>query len=218
MNALEYLKLSYTFSMLRSYYLHTIGHSMPEDAPQESIVDRYMKKVGRPCKYDPEFHIPYMLEKSASDGYMVHDYCADWGIDESTFYDWARVHTEFSQAYRKSKMAQKKWWFNQARNGLNKSKGESFNATAWSMCMRNMGVSTDERKLSIDIEGCTPEQGIARVKKAISRGEITTKEGKTLIEMFAAERTLLNAQLAGNEMQAHIDALEEKLKEHAGKT
>ena len=191
---------------------------MSDEAPKESIVERYMKKMGRPCKYDPEYHIPFMLEKSVTEGYMVHDYCADWGIAESTFFEWAKTHKGFSEAYKRSRMAQKQWWFNQARQGLHKSKGESFNATAWSMCMRNMGVATDERKLSIDIEDCTPEVGIARVKKAISRGEITAKEGKTLIEMFAAERALINAQLTGNEMQAHVDSLEEKLKEHAGKT
>ena len=191
---------------------------MSDAAPTESVLERYLKKTGRPCKYNPEFHIQDLLEKSESLGYMVHDFCSDWGIDESTFYDWARVHKAFSQAYKLSRMSKKKWWFNQARQGLHKSKGESFNATAWSMCMRNMGVATDERKLEIDIEDCTPEVGIRRVKKAISRGQITAKEGKTLIEMFVAEQSLKNAVFTGNEMESHVTALEEKLKEHAGKT
>ena len=191
---------------------------MSDEAPKDSILKRALIKLGRPPVYDPEFHIPDMLRLAEEKGAMVHDLCASWGIDESSFYRWTRGHAEFYHAYKVAKMFKKAWWFDQARQGLHKTKGESFNATAWSMCMRNMGVSTDERKLEFDLEDCDAAEGIKRIKRGVSRGEITAKEAKTLVEMFVAEQSLKNSVYTGNEMEAHVSALEEKLKENAGKT
>ena len=189
----------------------------PEAQPGSKRQYTYVHPAGRKAIYDPEVHIPEML-KMANDGAMVCDYAGEWEISEGTFFRWVQEHQEFRDAYKVAKAAQKRWWFNQAKQHLLCSKGESFNATAWSMCMRNMGVSTDERKIEIDIDGCTPEEGIKHVKKLMSKAQLTPKEGKLLIEMFVAEQSLKNAVYTGNEMEAHVSALEEKLKENAGKT
>lgn len=55
---------------------------------------------GRPTDYDPEYHIPKLLELMEK-GALDCDIMSEFDISSSTFYRWLREHKEFKETHEK---------------------------------------------------------------------------------------------------------------------
>lgn len=64
--------------------------------------------LGRPPKYKPEL-CEDLVEKMGQ-GLSNIRISADWGIAESTFYEWVNTYQEFSDAYTLGKTKWEAWW------------------------------------------------------------------------------------------------------------
>lgn|SRR5574338_233963 len=67
-----------------------------------------MKKVGRPTKYTSE--MPAKLIEAMFEGKSVLRFCRDIRVDKDTFYEWVKVHPEFSAAFRQGKTDCEAFW------------------------------------------------------------------------------------------------------------
>ena len=56
--------------------------------------------AGRPTDYDPEYHVPKLLELM-SRGMLDCDIMSEFDISSSTFYRWKRDHQEFREAHER---------------------------------------------------------------------------------------------------------------------
>ncbi len=167
------------------------------------------KTMGRPTKYDPSKHPLEVVTLMRDKGYLMCEVCNAWDICEDTFAEWVKAHPNFSVAYKRAKAAKKSWWINAGRDGLHNSKGESFNAIVWSMVMRNMGVNTEERAIELRelLSTNTYVESSEVIKKAVSEGRITPKEGKALQEMVATAAKVEEF----TEMKRQFEELKNKL-------
>jgi len=59
------------------------------------------RKVGRPTKYTDE--MPQKLMEAMNQGKSVQRFCRDIQIDTDTFYEWVKVHPEFTGAFKKGR-------------------------------------------------------------------------------------------------------------------
>ncbi len=67
-----------------------------------------MATRGRPTKYTDE--MPELLYKAMSDGKSVVQFCASQDICTDTFYEWVKVHKDFSDTFRVSKIKCEAHW------------------------------------------------------------------------------------------------------------
>src|SRR5579872_2600981 len=63
---------------------------------------------GRPTKYTDE--MPELLYNAMKAGKSVVRFCSDQDISNDTFYEWLKVHKEFSEAFAVSKMKCEAHW------------------------------------------------------------------------------------------------------------
>ncbi len=88
--------------------------------------------VGRPSKYDPS-----MCEDAKAfmaEGYSKEALAGKLGIGIRTLYDWLEQNSQFSQAVEEGEAASRVWWEDRGREAC--ADGQ-FNATVWSMNMKN---------------------------------------------------------------------------------
>ena len=161
----------------------------------------------KPSKYDPNY--PELYIKICKKGGSICDFCVVAEIGRQTFYDWKAVHEEFKEAVTLGKEITEQWL---TRAGIEGMRGDlkDFNATAWSMLMRNKCGMTADRKVAIDFTKCkTALEKQAVLDKRISEGRLTPTEIKHFSDyvsacMKAEENEVLRARL-------------EKLEDEAGK-
>lgn len=138
--------------------------------------------AGQPSLYDPDYHPKYVIEKMRNEGYIVEEFCSDWDIGISTFYDWRAAHPEFSEAYTRGQQYRK------ARNKRILDHGlyaESFNERAYAMLLRYSGETIDERIVALpELAPCKTfsEQG-AVILGALACGKITLKEANGYVDI-----------------------------------
>lgn len=65
--------------------------------------------VGRPPKYDKNFHPQDFIEQSKK-GKSKTVIAASWDISRETLYEWARTHQDFSDAVKKGNGYLHAWW------------------------------------------------------------------------------------------------------------
>lgn len=87
---------------------------------------------GRPTKYDP-IMCDVFVEMS-SRGCSRIEFCAQVGIDYSTFLDYQRKHPVFSQAVKRGLQLCQAWWERKGRENMGV---KEFNYTGWYMNMKN---------------------------------------------------------------------------------
>lgn len=68
---------------------------------------------GRPTKYKPEY-CEKVVEVLGAGGFNV-TFCAEVGISEDTFYEWVKVHREFSEAVKRAAAIKKDWLLRKAQ-------------------------------------------------------------------------------------------------------
>jgi len=68
---------------------------------------------GQPTKYKPEY-CKKVKEVLGAGGFNV-TFCAEVGIHEDTFYEWIKVHEEFSEAVKEAAVLKKDWFLRKAQ-------------------------------------------------------------------------------------------------------
>jgi hypothetical protein len=63
---------------------------------------------GRPSKYQES--MCETLVSCMQKGYIVDEVCAELGIHRDTFFEWVKIHGEFSDSYKKGKAAFNTFW------------------------------------------------------------------------------------------------------------
>jgi len=63
---------------------------------------------GRPSKYDVS--MCETVVECMNKGYIVEEVCAELGINRDTFFEWVKVHPDFSDCYKKGKAAFIAFW------------------------------------------------------------------------------------------------------------
>ena len=98
-------------------------------------------KVGRPSKFKKEYcnELVDHMEK----GLSFESFAAVINVNRDTLYEWAKVHSEFSDAQKLGQEKSRLFWEQKGIDGLfNESFGEgqgsrSLNATVWIFNMKN---------------------------------------------------------------------------------
>lgn len=65
--------------------------------------------VGRPTKYDRDFHPEDFIAEMAQGKNLV-EVAQKWNVDTTTVYEWARKHREFSLALKKGREYCEAWY------------------------------------------------------------------------------------------------------------
>lgn len=132
------------------------------------------KAIRKPYKYDADYHIPLLIDVF-SRGQSIATFCAEAFIVRSTFHQWVIDHPEFGQAYQfANEVSCATWEHEGQRCYLN----PGFNATYWSMVMRNRHNYTEHRRITLpaleEATTYTEQQNV--IKRALARGDITPQE------------------------------------------
>lgn len=89
--------------------------------------------TGRPTKYEPDYIIPIM-DNLMKLGANIEEVCAELDIHKDTFYEWIKVHHEFSDAVKIAKQYSEAWWLKNGRENLT---NKDFSPTLFYMNMKN---------------------------------------------------------------------------------
>jgi hypothetical protein len=71
--------------------------------------DSAKAKMGRPPKYDKDFHPQDFIEQSKK-GKSKTQIASSWDISRDTLYDWAKTYKEFSYAIKVGNQHAQNWW------------------------------------------------------------------------------------------------------------
>jgi hypothetical protein len=126
---------------------------------------------GRPSVYQENYCVQ-VVEWGAA-GKSVTWMAAQLDVSRDTIYEWAKVHSEFSDALTRAREKAQAWWEDQGQDGI---KSPMFNGGVWA---KNMGARfkadwgdtksvelsgkdgkpiQSESKASLDVSGLTLEQ------------------------------------------------------------
>lgn len=93
-----------------------------------------MNTVGRPTKYKPEYC--QMLIDHMSEGYSFESFGGIIEVDETTLYEWVKVHQEFSHSKSIGTQKCMNWWEQVGRKGM-MNEIPFFNDRIWRLNMIN---------------------------------------------------------------------------------
>ena len=81
---------------------------------QRKPVSEHKARSGRPSSYKPEFCD--LLVEFGRRGMCVTEIVCELDISKDTFYSWIKKHKEFSDAFKRAKALEEKWWINLGKN------------------------------------------------------------------------------------------------------
>ena len=93
-----------------------------------------MGKVGRPTDYKPEYC--EMLIEHMAEGYSFESFGGIIEVDETTLYEWAKKHTQFSLSKNIGTQKSMIWWEKMGRKGMI-NEIPFFNDRIWRLNMIN---------------------------------------------------------------------------------
>lgn len=96
---------------------------------------------GRPSKYDPMFCKKLIAHMSK--GLSFDSFAAVAKVNLDTLYEWAKVHSEFSEAKKQAFNENLLFWENAGVDGMHDK--EKFNSTVWIFNMKNRHNWRDKR-------------------------------------------------------------------------
>jgi hypothetical protein len=117
----------------------------PKTAPRRGLHSKH-PAAGRPSKYKPEYGL--MLIEHCKAGGFIEGFCMDIDIHKETLLDWTVKFPEFSDSYKKARMAQEKH-FLELGYGLatGQVKGQ---VAAWCFMMKNMFKWRDVQDIELN--------------------------------------------------------------------
>jgi hypothetical protein len=150
---------------------------------------------------------PQLFIQICKEGGSICDFCIKADIVRSTFYEWVGAHEEFKEAFNKGKEYTEAWLTADGIQGM-RGQLDGFNATAWSMLMRNKCGMTADRKIAIDFTECKNAiEKQAILDKRISEGRLTPTEIKHFSDYVAA---CMKAE-ENKDLRARLEKLEDEV-------
>lgn len=135
--------------------------------------------------YDAKKH-PEQIIDLLKEGLPVAGFCAANNITRATFYNWINTHEEFRQAYNMGVEHAELWLTKQGILGMIGGI-KDFNATVWSMLMRNRCKLSEHRTVALDFASCsTSMDKVKLLDREISAGTLTTQEARNFAEYIKA--------------------------------
>ena len=111
---------------------------------------------GRPTKYKPEycqqiidhFDVPatYTTDKGEEKACklpLVIDFAHKIGVNNDTLYEWAKVHPEFSESFKKGRKLQERIWIENSMKGL-------YNTAFTIFLGKNIFKWTDRQNMAVE--------------------------------------------------------------------
>ncbi len=143
--------------------------------------NHYIKGIR--SKYDPEVHIPMLIELY-SQGYSLPAFLVASKISEETFNAWVDSYPELANAYKDAKQGLRLMYEKMAVEGLN---DPSFNTKLWSILAKNRADFTDTRKVAIPKlkQAKTHAEKFDVVSDSIANGELTLSEAQQIGNFLA---------------------------------
>jgi len=166
---------------------------------------------GLEVKYDPDEHIPMLVEVFAG-GHDIAAFTSQAEIARSTFFRWVDEHPEFTRAYEVAREASRIWWESQPieSGGLVEMDGVKFNTKLWQIIMKNRFELTDQRKLHLPKlkNAKNFNEQIKILSDYAADGSLTSSEANQLSGLILAavkveESTVLKAKL--DKLEAYIE-------------
>lgn len=157
-----------------------------EKKPRISRAQRIMRGIinNTTTKYDEEYHGALIIELFEK-GRDVEAFCFASEICRTTFKCWLTHHPAFAAAYAHAKEAAITYLAAVGLQGMQDPL--NFNATAWSMQMRNRSNYTEKRKVAIP--GFKDAKTFAAqyncIKTEVEEGNLTPDEAATFTGMVS---------------------------------
>ncbi len=130
-------------------------------------------------KYDPSY--PQLFIDICKAEGSICDFCAQLEIARGTFYNWTYEYPEMKRAFDLGKEITESFLTREGIRGM--KMGKDFNATAWSILMRNKCSYVEHRKVGINFTGCdTPEEKMKLLDERVMQGRLTPREAKDIAE------------------------------------
>ena len=127
-----------------------------------------------PSIYDKNAH-PLQLIELFEKGKGACDFCAVNNISKPTFYNWLEAHPEFNEAYLIAQQKGEAWLTDQGLRGM--WAGQGFNATVFSIMMRNRCDMPEHRRVRLHFKGCkTSMERVKVLEEKIASGEFSAVE------------------------------------------
>ncbi len=135
-------------------------------------------------KYDFEYHGTLLIELFEK-GHDICTFCVAAEICRATFDNWVNYHPEFASALEHARQAARAYFSAEGLRGMQDPL--NFNATAWSMQMRNRFEMTDKRKITVKRlkEAASFAEQYNCVKEEVSDGNLTADEAVSLTNMVS---------------------------------
>jgi hypothetical protein len=141
-------------------------------AERASII--VMGKKGRPTKYSPK--LCELLPAMFANGESVVEVCAELGIHKDTFFEWVKIHPDFSDSYKKGLELSAAWWTRLGRFG---SMGKMrLQPATWIFNMKNRFKWTDRQELNVpeglqvDVATLSPEERRQRIAELMQKASV----------------------------------------------
>jgi len=159
----------------------------PDHAEAKGIPDPVQIKavVGRPTKYDPS----WMLEDVIAIGRIGGSHtemAVELGIHRDTFYEWLKIHEDFSDAVKIADAAAQTWWERASRSGAI-GLIPNWNPTTYIFNMKNRFRDSYSDKPT------APETGQVQVMSVTIDSRLLDAEQRDVLR-----QTLLAAKAASN--------------------
>lgn len=106
---------------------------------------------GRPSDYDPKYCDE--IVEFMKDGSSIVAFAAHIGVVDSTIYEWAKKHPEFSRAKKVALQKSQAWWESQARDGLFMGERQSFSQSVWIFNMKARFGYRDKQEVDLSHSG-----------------------------------------------------------------
>ena len=139
----------------------------------KEVASKPAKKLPwRPSKYKPEFcHLVIELGKL---GQTTSDFAFACKVDSSTIREWAKVHPDFSLAFKYAKTCSAHWWLKKSRDNL---ENKEFNAHLYAFASKNhcpdecaemretfeelrLRCKTEQEKRELEVEGIRKDNAL----------------------------------------------------------
>lgn len=129
------------------------------------------KPIGRPPKYDKEFH-PDDFIKLSEQGKTQAQIARAWKVDRDTLTDWGKRHREFSLAQKRGKQAAEAWYMDlgqMAMIGQAMINGQKITVNLGMFCWLTKNMFNWRDRSEQTIEPIIPKRKLT----GISRDELT---------------------------------------------
>lgn len=120
--------------------------------------------AGRDTDYLPEY-CERVVELGRAGKSVVQIAC-EIGVHRDTLYEWAKVHSEFSDAFMYARQCSQAWWEDKGQGGLDQS---GFNSSLWSRSMAARFPADYQERKGVELTGANggPVEQVHRIERVI---------------------------------------------------